>query len=176
MTYSPKISRALRSAIVPFLSLLVLFVDSPGNAKNAPSPPGPAVGYNAPRGGEDKIAGWQYVHKARHHAAKNQNGASIFWYLEAVKRYPPLKAILAREIGYQYARSGDPESAVAWYSICVSQRPDDIEARLGLARALGRSGRLDRALEHYRAVISISDGLPLDLDLEIDKVTASEKE
>lgn len=175
MMHFAKIVRVLRTALLPVLCLLVGSAVSAA-AKNAAAPPGPPAVYKTCLDAEDRIAGWRCVHKARAQAANNQDGASIFWYLEAVKRYPPLKAVLAREIGYLYAKTGDDEAAAAWYNLCVTLRPDDVEARLGLARALGRSRRFDRALEHYQAVISISNGLPLDLDLEIDKVTAWKNE
>ena len=164
MRSSPKKTSVVYPA---FFFLAVVFQAVAG--ANAPAPD---AGATARFGNTTKITGWQCAHKARALAAENQHRAAIFWYLEAVKHHPPLRETLAREIGYQYTRAGEPEAAVAWYNICLSLRPDDIEARMGLARALGQCRRLDRALEQYQAALSIGNGLPLDLDLEINRITA----
>jgi tetratricopeptide (TPR) repeat protein len=116
-------------------------------------------------------AAWERVRQARTAGSENRHDVSVKWYLEAVALHPPLRLTLAREIGYQYTRANNPESALAWYETYLAFCPGDVESHLGIARALSRSRRVDEALTHYRTVLPLCENLPLDVRLEIDKLT-----
>jgi hypothetical protein len=69
---------------------------------------------------------------ARHHDA-------IRWYHRAVARDSSLARELGLEMGHQYTWADKPDSAVAFYRAYLVAHPDDVDAEIGLGRALAWS-------------------------------------
>jgi tetratricopeptide (TPR) repeat protein len=51
---------------------------------------------------------------------------------------------------------GDLDDAIARYSMCLAQAPDQAEAQYNLASALLRKGRTDEAIEHLQKTLQLA--------------------
>lgn len=91
--------------------------------------------------------------KARTAASEDRHAEAIAFYLEAIKADPALRAVVACEVGHQYTWAYKPDSAIAWYEFFLREHPGDLEAALGLARALAWADRLDEAESSYRELL-----------------------
>ena len=73
---------------------------------------------------------------------------------------------LGLTLGIAYLDSNDPAKAEAWCRKAAEAKPSDPEAKYQLAKALGRLGRPDDAIEQLRAAIEI-DPSRSDIGLEL---------
>jgi len=96
--------------------------------------------------------------RARDAAAADRHRDAIAWYLRAAQESPALADDLGREIGDQYTWAESPDTAIAWYRRYLSRHPDDLDAHLGIARALAWSNRLGEAHDYYEGLLPKSGG------------------
>ena len=54
------------------------------------------------------------------------------------------------ELGNQYTWADMPDSAIDWYEYYLLEHPDDMDAKLGVGRALAWSDRLDESNDTRR--------------------------
>lgn len=92
------------------------------------------------------------VYDARRAAAADRHRDAITLYQEAIDEHPEWRVRLARELGNQYTWADEPDTAIAYFRTYLNVFPDDLEARLGLARALSWAGRYDQSLQRYREI------------------------
>lgn len=92
------------------------------------------------------------VYDARTAAAADRHRDAIALYSEAIAEHPEWRVRLARELGNQYTWADEPDTAIAYYRTYLNVFPDDLEARLGIARALSWAGRYDESLARYREI------------------------
>jgi tetratricopeptide (TPR) repeat protein len=116
------------------------------------------------------------VERARAAAAGNRQQEAIGWYREAVSHHSPHGVRAAYELGYQYARAGQPDSAVIWLDTFLSHYPGDVEGHLAIAHVFSRSDKPEQALEHYRIALTLcNDQLP-EAELGIARATQRKDE
>jgi tetratricopeptide (TPR) repeat protein len=112
------------------------------------------------------------VDSARAAAGEDRHRDAILWYQRAIALHPPLQADLGKEIGHQYTWADFPDSAITWYRYHLAAHPDDVEAEIGLARALAWSGRYDEAITTYEAALPHAGEYQTEIRLGIARVTA----
>jgi len=73
---------------------------------------------------------------------------------------------LASQLGAAewFAASGDYTQSIEWYRNVLSQAPDHISARIGLARQLELQGRVDDAIAELRAALAQKPDSPIILE------------
>jgi hypothetical protein len=128
-----------------------------GTAVATPVPANPA---NLPRANA-------LVDSARVAAGEDRHRDAIRWYHRALALYPPLGADLGKELGHQYTWAEVPDTAIQWYQSYLSHHPDDVEAKIGIARALAWSGQLDEAIAAYEALLPRDDEYETEVRLGI---------
>jgi tetratricopeptide (TPR) repeat protein len=87
---------------------------------------------------------------ARTAASADRHHAAILWYRRAITFDPSLAAELNLELGHQYTWADKPDSAVTFYRTHLATHPNDIDAEIGLGRALAWSGHIDEAIATYQ--------------------------
>jgi Flp pilus assembly protein TadD len=112
------------------------------------------------------------VDSARVAAGEDRHGDAIRWYRRAIAIHPPLEADLGRELGNQYTWAEKPDTAIQWYQSYLSHHPDDVESKIGVARALAWDGRLDEAIAAYQALLPRDDEFEHEVQLGIAQTTS----
>jgi len=120
----------------------------------------------------DKGDAQSWLDRARLAASRDRHGVSIFYYGQALAADSTIGPGIGKELGDQYTWADKPDSAVAWYELYLDHHPDDIDAELGLARALSWSNQLDDALTHYRRLLVRSPGREIEVRTAIARVTS----
>ena len=110
--------------------------------------------------------------RAREAAAADRHLDAIRFYLEAIGLEPGLQTTVALELGHQYTWAEKPDSAIIWYSRYLADHPGDMEASLGIARALSWAGKLDQAEARYLELLPESENDWPDVQLGLAKVKA----
>lgn len=95
-----------------------------------------------------------FLERARDAAANDRHREAIDLYLRAVAQDSLLVATVSVELGHQYTWAEIPDSAILWYGVYLRSHPDDIEARIGIARALSWSDRLTEAESYYAEILA----------------------
>jgi tetratricopeptide (TPR) repeat protein len=101
----------------------------------------------------DSVAAIALVDSARVAAAVDMHRAAIGYFRRAIALDARLEAELGKELGHQYTWADHPDSAVACYRAYLAAHPQDVEAEIGLGRALAWSNRYDEALAVYEAAL-----------------------
>jgi tetratricopeptide (TPR) repeat protein len=96
--------------------------------------------------------------EARSAAAESDHERAIALYEAAFAADSTLVAEHAQELGTQLTWNDQPADAIPWYERRLEAWPVDIDARLGLARALSWSDQLEEASFQYRVVYYIDNG------------------
>jgi len=91
--------------------------------------------------------------RARRAAAADRHREAIHWYLAAIDQAPELRSELGLELGHQYTWADSPDTAIVWYRLYLDEHPGDLDAGIGVARALSWSDRLGEAFDAYRALL-----------------------
>ena len=91
--------------------------------------------------------------EARVAASNDRHAYSIQLYLRAVARDSTIRSDIGIELGNQYTWFDKPDSAVIWYNYYLEEHPDDVEAKLGVARALAWGDHLDEAIQYYSDLV-----------------------
>ncbi len=107
------------------------------------------------------------VDSARVAAGEDRHRDAIRWYHRAIVLYPPLEADLGKELGHQYTWAAVPDTAIQWYQSYLSHHPDDMEAKIGIARALAWSGQFDEGIAAYEALLPRDDEYETEVRLGI---------
>ena len=113
-----------------------------------------------------------YLTRARTAAAADRHREAIAWYLRAAEEAPTTAAGLGRELGDQYTWAESPDTAITWYRRYLTEHPGDIDAHLGLARALAWSNRLGEAHDYYERLLPAAGDRETDVWLGIATVEA----
>jgi len=74
-------------------------------------------------------------------------------------RISPKSVPVLKETGRLLARQGKTDQAVRCFRTILQFRPDDLDARLGLAFALKREGKKEKAQEEYAAILRTAPDL-----------------
>ena len=90
---------------------------------------------------------------ARTAAAGDRHEDAIRWYRRAIVLDPTLERELGVELGHQYTWADKPDSAVVFYRGYLAAHPEDIDAEIGLGRALAWSGHYKEAIATYEAAL-----------------------
>jgi|GEM_PF-1373551 len=93
------------------------------------------------------------LERARTAAAADRHEAALLYYRRALRERPALASELGKEIGNQYTWADKPDSAIVWYRRYLNVHPGEVDAQLGLARALSWTDRDNEALAIYRSVL-----------------------
>ncbi|UCG51988.1 MAG: tetratricopeptide repeat protein [Candidatus Latescibacterota bacterium] len=93
------------------------------------------------------------LYRARVAAEEDRHREAIDLYLRAIDLEPNLRSTVAIELGHQYTWAEMPDSAVAWYGRHLEHHPGDLDARLGIARAMSWADDLDDAEAYYRRLL-----------------------
>jgi len=98
-----------------------------------------------------RAAAW--ADSARAAAAADRHSDAIRWFRRAIAIDSTLAPELGKELGHQYTWADFPDSALTCYRAYLAVHPDDVEAEMGLGRALAWSGRYGEALTVYEAAL-----------------------
>ena len=101
-------------------------------------------------------AAGQLVGQARLAAEEDRHDNAIELYRGAIAADRSLRAAVATELGHQYTWAEMPESAMVWYEIAMQEAPENMDANLGLARALAWAGRHRASERRYLAMLPAS--------------------
>jgi tetratricopeptide (TPR) repeat protein len=91
--------------------------------------------------------------EARTAAGEDRHRDAIRFYLEALRIDPDLESTIAVELGHQYTWAEAPDSAIIWYARHLSHHPDDMEASIGIARAMSWADDLYGAEDYYLEIL-----------------------
>jgi len=78
--------------------------------------------------------------------------------IDVEKLAPEQRAELAQIRGVAFARTAQPEKALAQYEIVVSNRPDDRRLQFALGTVARKAGQLDRAVAAFRRCVELEPG------------------
>lgn len=90
---------------------------------------------------------------ARTAAGQDRHQDAIRWYRRAIAIDPSLENDVLRDMADQYTWASEPDSAVTLYRAYLATHPNDIDAEIGLGRALAWSGEYDEAIRTYEAAL-----------------------
>lgn len=94
-----------------------------------------------------------WLESARTHAFADEHAEAIADYRRAFEQDPALADRWAHELGHQLTWADRPDAAIPWYRRRLEADPTDIEAGLGLARALGWADRTEDAQRAYEQLL-----------------------
>jgi len=120
----------------------------------------------------DPAEAQHYVRLGMDAAGKDRHEAAIFYLRRAVEMDSTIVTQVGKELGNQYTWADKADSAIVWYQAYLSAHPDDIDAEIGLARALSWSDRHDEALVHYRHILEAAPGHEEEVRVAIAKITS----
>jgi len=121
--------------------------------------------------GPEENAG-EMLFRAREAAAQDRHREAIELYLRAVGADSSLCSDVSLELGHQYTWAGVPDSAIVWYEKHLLLNPGDLDAELGIARALSWSDRLREAEARYGFLLPQSGERRNEVLLGLAKVKA----
>jgi hypothetical protein len=101
----------------------------------------------------DELTVWDLVYQARLAAEKDDHRKAINLYLAAAKKKPFVLSSVAIELAHQYTWAEMPDSAIYWYEYTLLGEPHNIDAKLGIARALAWGDRLQESEDYYNALL-----------------------
>ena len=110
-------------------------------------------GWNAPAVAATSLTADAALDSARTAAAQDRHHDAIRWYHRAIAADSSLAPELTLELGHQYTWADQPDSAVTMYRRYLAAHPGDIDAEIGLGRALAWSGHYKESLATYRAAL-----------------------
>jgi tetratricopeptide (TPR) repeat protein len=113
-----------------------------------------------------------YVRLGMEAAGKDRHEAAIFYLRRAVELDTTVVAQVGKELGNQYTWADKADSAIVWYEAYLVEHPDDIEAEIGLARALSWSDRHDEALAMYQRILAQEPDHEEEVRVAIAKITS----
>ena len=90
--------------------------------------------------------------RAREEAAADGHTEAIRLYFKAIRLDTTLSRELGKEIGLQYTWSDKADSAIIWFDKYLEIHPEDIDAMMGLARALSWANKNRESLRLYRKI------------------------
>lgn len=114
----------------------------------------------------------ELLEQARTAASNDRHAYAIQLYLRAVARDSTLRTELGVELGNQYTWFDKPDSAVIWYNYYLEEYPDDIDAKLGVARALAWGDHLDEAIQYYSDLLPVAGDRKTEARLGLAKTLA----
>jgi tetratricopeptide (TPR) repeat protein len=101
---------------------------------------------------------------ARAAAAADRHKDAIRLYRRAIAFYPPLADDIGVELGNQYTWSDQPDSAMMWYRSHLAHHPEDLDAKIGVARLVSWRDDHEQAERLYDEVLA-ADSTNLDARL-----------
>ena len=131
-------------------AIFALALIGPIHATARPAAPADSTGALA----VDPAKADEYLEQAWLAASRDQHETSIYWFRKALAARPSLASEVGKALGYQYTWAERPDSGVIWFQRYLDDHPDDVEARLGVARATSWSDRLGDALALYDSVLA----------------------
>lgn len=91
---------------------------------------------------------------ARTAAAADRHTDAIRLYRRAIAFYPPLAHDIGAELGNQYTWADQPDSAMVWYRSQLEHHPEDVDAKIGIARLVSWKDDLGQAERLYDEVLT----------------------
>jgi predicted TPR repeat methyltransferase len=113
------------------------------------------IGVVTPAGAAE-LTEWDLVYKARVAAENDDHRQAINFYLAAIEKKPLVLSSVAIELAHQYTWAEMPDSAIYWYEYVLLSDPNDLEAGLGIARALAWGDRLQESEAYYDSLLASS--------------------
>ncbi len=98
---------------------------------------------------ENRARAGSVLAEARTAAGEDRHRDAIRLYLEALELDSDFESTVSLELGHQYTWAEVPDSAIVWYARYLSYHPGDIEASMGIARALSWADDLYDAEDYY---------------------------
>ncbi len=95
---------------------------------------------------------------AREAAGRDDHAAALRDAAAAIALDPAQERELDLLVAHQLTWSDRPAEAIPWYRRRLDNAPEDVEARLGLARAISWTGDLDAARAEYAALLADEPG------------------
>jgi len=114
----------------------------------------------------------EILSRAREAAAEDRHRDAIDLYLRAVGRDSTLRSAVSLELGHQYTWAEAPDSAIIWYETYLAYKPGDLDAELGIARAMSWDDRLREAEARYASLLAQSGDRKNEVLLGLAKVKA----
>jgi tetratricopeptide (TPR) repeat protein len=108
--------------------------------------------------GASEVTEWDLVYQARVAAENDDHRKSISLYLAAIAKRPLVLSEVAIELAHQYTWAEMPDSAIYWYEYTLLGDPDNLDAKLGIARALAWGDRLHESEAYYDSLLAESGG------------------
>jgi Tfp pilus assembly protein PilF len=90
---------------------------------------------------------------ARVAAGEDRHNDAIAHYLEAIRLKPSLRSDVSVELGNQYTWNDQAAEAIEHYEYHLLSDPNDMDAKLGIARALSWTDRLEESADYYEAML-----------------------
>lgn len=112
----------------------------------------------------------EMVAQARLAASVDDHDKAIELYLAAMAKDPSLSAELSLELGNQYTWAELPDSAIVWYEHRLDDHPDDMDAKIGIARAMSWDDRLHESEMYYESLLAESGDRRNDVLVGLAKV------
>ena len=116
------------------------------------------------------------LYRARKAAGEDRHREAIELYLRAIRIEPDLQSSVALELGHQYTWAEMPDSAIAWFTRYLDDHPGDIDASVGVARAMSWADDLYGAEDYYLNFLRKSKHRWVDVLLGLAKVKAWEED
>jgi tetratricopeptide (TPR) repeat protein len=113
-----------------------------------------------------------YRRKAVAAAGEDQHETSIYWYRKAIAADFVITKEVSKDLAFQYTWAEKPDSAIIWFDIYLDDHPDDVEAKIGIARAYAWSDRHDEALVRYRELLGSAGDNEAEVQVAIARVTS----
>ena len=101
-----------------------------------------------------ELTEWDLVYEARIAAENDDHRKAINLYLAAVEQKPLVLSSVAIELAHQYTWAEMPDSAIWWYEYTLLGEPNNLDAGLGIARALAWGDRLAESEAYYDSLLT----------------------
>lgn len=129
-----------------------------------------AMTVGVPASHAEAATAWDLVYKARVAAQADEHRQAINLFLQAAEDKPLVLGEVAIELANQYTWAEMPDSAIWWYQYVLLGDSTDLDAKLGIARALAWGDKLAESEAYYESLLPIAGDREDDVLIGLGKV------